>query len=135
MSTSKDRILQWLDLKGIKAREFYRKTGLSNGFLNAGKNIGDNNLRTIIEAYPELSLEWVVFGTGNMEINIYNLESSQPSDLEDELVKYKADANDYKVAYQALNETLKDLKEIIEYQKDIMNNYKEELERCRKNKK
>jgi hypothetical protein len=61
---SSDRILQYINYKGISKREFYANTGLSNGFLDKASSIGSDKLEKIISAYPDLSLVFVVTGKG-----------------------------------------------------------------------
>jgi len=76
--TSSDRVLQFIDYKGISKREFYATTGLSNGFLDKSSNIGSDKLEKIISAYPDLSLLFVVTGNGAMLSNSYSV----PADTE-----------------------------------------------------
>jgi len=64
--TSSDRVLQFIEYKGISKREFYANTGLSNGFLDKSSNIGSDKLEKIISSYPDLSLLFVVTGSGAM---------------------------------------------------------------------
>jgi phage repressor protein C with HTH and peptisase S24 domain len=64
--TTKEKILKYLDFKNISKREFYLNTGLSNGFLDSGKYISTENAEIIISKYPDLSLEWLIMGTGEM---------------------------------------------------------------------
>lgn len=64
--TTKEKILKYIDYKGISKRDFYRRTGLSNGFLDSGKHIGSDNIKIIISAYPEINIEWLVMDNGEM---------------------------------------------------------------------
>lgn len=64
--TTKEKILQYIDYRGITKRDFYRQTGLSNGFLDSGKHIGSDNLKIIISNYPEINLDWLVMDNGEM---------------------------------------------------------------------
>lgn len=61
-----ERILQFIDYKNITKSQFYKSTGLSNGFLDKVKDIGVSKLELILKSYPELSTEWLIFGTGSM---------------------------------------------------------------------
>src|SRR5699024_10575983 len=56
--------------KRITKSEFYRQTGLSNGFLDKVRDIGVSKLELILKAYPELSLRWLVLGEGEMIASI-----------------------------------------------------------------
>lgn len=64
--TEKEKIKQYLDFKGIKKTRFYAETGLSNGFLESGKSLGTDKIKTIISKYPDLSLNWLIFDEGEM---------------------------------------------------------------------
>lgn len=68
---AKSNLKQYLAKKGISPAQFYRDTGLSNGFLNQGDNISSNNIEIIISCYPDLSLKWLITGIGDM-LNIMN---------------------------------------------------------------
>ena len=61
-----DRILQIIDYKGINKSIFYKETGLSNGFLDKVKDIGASKLELILNSYPEIDMEWLLTGKGEM---------------------------------------------------------------------
>lgn len=67
MSGAKERIIKYLDFKGIGKREFYRKIGVSNGFLDSGKEIGTDKVEIIMDNLPELNILWLLTGKGEME--------------------------------------------------------------------
>jgi repressor LexA len=60
------RILQIIDYKGINKSIFYKNTGLSNGFLDKVNDIGASKLELILKTYPEISMEWLLTGRGEM---------------------------------------------------------------------
>ncbi len=64
--TDKERIKQYLDYKRINKNKFCTQTGLSIGFLDSGKSLGLDKARIIINTYQDMSLEWLVMGTGPM---------------------------------------------------------------------
>jgi phage repressor protein C with HTH and peptisase S24 domain len=66
MDNTRDRILQFIAYKGDNKKQFYTKTGLSNGFLDKTINPGADKLDKILSAYPDLDLYWLVRGTGDM---------------------------------------------------------------------
>lgn len=68
----KEKIRQYLNSKGISKNSFYQKTGFAIGFLDSGKSLGADKLETIIDNYPDLSLEWLVLGKGDMINNVDN---------------------------------------------------------------
>ncbi len=61
-----DRILQFIDYKGISKLSFYKEVGLSNGFLDKNKSIGADNLVKILRKYPEIEPMWLLLGEGEM---------------------------------------------------------------------
>lgn len=77
--TEKEKIRKYLTFKSISESEFYRKTGLSNGFLNSGKGISSDKLKIIISIYRDINLNWLLFGNENMiiESNYNNRVESQ----------------------------------------------------------
>jgi len=69
IATTKERILQFIDYKQISKQKFFAETGLKRGFLDADKlntSIPDTFIATIIASYPEINLEWLITGKGNM---------------------------------------------------------------------
>lgn len=93
-----DRILQFIDYKGINKSNFYKSTGLSNGFLDKVKDVGVSKLELILKSYPELSMEWLIFGTGNM-LN-FNFETENNSISES--AENKGHKKDNKESWQTL---------------------------------
>lgn len=61
-----ERILQIIDYKGISKNQFYKETGLSNGFLDKVKDIGVSKLEQILKTYPEINPEFIIFGKNPM---------------------------------------------------------------------
>jgi hypothetical protein len=60
------RILQYIEFKGISKYKFYQETGFSNGFLDKDGAIGTDKCEKIRYQYPDLSLEWLITGNGEM---------------------------------------------------------------------
>lgn len=59
-----DRIIEYLEYKGISKYKFYKETGLSNGFLDKKGTIGADKCEIIYSKYPDLNLEWLITGQG-----------------------------------------------------------------------
>ncbi len=64
--TEKEKIKQFIEDKGVNPSQFYKKTGLSNGFLDSGKSIGADKIKIIISHYPDLNLYWLIADEGEM---------------------------------------------------------------------
>lgn len=70
----RDRISEYLLLKGISKYRFYQETGLSNGFLDKAGSINSDNCEKICYVYPDLDPEWLLTGKGNMLRNYDRLD-------------------------------------------------------------
>jgi hypothetical protein len=75
-----DRIIEYLEYKGISKYKFYKETGLSNGFLDKKGTIGADKCEIIYSHYPDLNLEWLITGQG--EKLKENAKSEDFTDLE-----------------------------------------------------
>lgn len=64
--SDKDRIKKFLEYKHISKNKFYSQTGLSIGFLDSGSSLGVDKARIIINAYPDINLNWLILGEGDM---------------------------------------------------------------------
>ena len=69
LAGTKLRILQFIDTKGIDKRTFFSDTGIKRGLLDSDKlnsTVSDVFLAKILAAYPELNVEWLITGQGEM---------------------------------------------------------------------
>ena len=67
--TTKERLLQYLDYKGISRTQFYADLDIKRGLLDSDKmkaTISDVVLAKILVAYPDLNFEWLLTGNGEM---------------------------------------------------------------------
>lgn len=62
----RERILKYIDYKGISKYKFYQETGLSNGFLDKNGAISSDNCEKISYVYDDLDLIWLITGKGEM---------------------------------------------------------------------
>lgn len=58
--TTKDKLIDYLKVKGISKAKFYAETGFSNGFLDSGKSLSVDNLKKIISIYGDINLNWLL---------------------------------------------------------------------------
>jgi SOS-response transcriptional repressor LexA len=65
-STIIDKLLIFIEKKNISKRVFYNETGLSNGSLDKGSTLRTDSVEKVISAYPELNIEWLITGKGEM---------------------------------------------------------------------
>lgn len=83
-----DRILKIIELEGINKSQFYKKTGLSNGFLDKVKDIGASKIEDILKSFPDINPEWLLTGKGEMlrTANAKVAETSPEDVLKDKII-------------------------------------------------
>jgi len=111
IATSKERLLQYLELKGISKKDFYSKTEIKRGFLDTDKlksNISDVFLANIIANFNDLNLYWLISGIGEMLLSIVKeinaLENYTASEISVHIHNNKVDFDNNPV-YQLLRES------------------------------
>ena len=65
-SVLKERILEFLEFKGVDKAQFYRDTGVSNGVLSQSSGLSEANLMRFLNSYEDVNTEWLFTGIGNM---------------------------------------------------------------------
>lgn len=63
------RILQFIDSKGISKNKFSNEIGLSNSYMTkmeGNSSIGSKIILKIVSTYPDLNLNWLFTGQGEM---------------------------------------------------------------------
>lgn len=66
VSPIKKRILEYCLSKGLSKRKIYLMTGIANGTLDKKTGLGEENIAKFITAFPDVSVEWLVSGQGQM---------------------------------------------------------------------
>jgi hypothetical protein len=61
-----ERLIQFIEYKGLTKYKFYQLTKLSNGFLDKKGTIGADKCEVIYSFFPEINLEWLLTGKGSM---------------------------------------------------------------------
>lgn len=88
-----ERLYQFIEYKGLSAYAFERSCEFSNGYLKkqlkGGGSVGSDILEKIHQAYPDLSLIWLITGKGNM---IFSDEPSQEAN--DQGTSYVSDGDE-----------------------------------------
>lgn len=88
-----ERLRKYIELKGISKYRFYQDTGLSNGFLDKGSNIGSDKCEKILYQYPDINPRWLITGQGSMLCDASQLQpeptqSTAQQDLSGETAAY-----------------------------------------------
>lgn len=114
-----ERLLQIVEYKGISKRQFYKETGLSNGYLDKDREVGHKKIEIICSTYPDVNPLWLLFGKGEML-----LDSGKPNfDLtKDERLEVKSGDPERSLEYfekfmQEQSETISSYQEQV---KDLM---------------
>lgn len=66
IATIKQRILQYLDYKGVSKYECYQKTGITNGVLSKKEGLSEDNLLRFVSYYIDVDHTWLLTGQGDM---------------------------------------------------------------------
>lgn len=94
-ANTKQRIMQYLDFKDIKIKEFLENVEIKRGFLDSDKleaTVSDVFIAKIIAKYPEINLNWLITGGGSMISNVPVVEYSNTSKKDKELALIPIDA-------------------------------------------
>ncbi|MDR1973720.1 MAG: hypothetical protein LBQ31_03490 [Bacteroidales bacterium] len=66
-NTTKDRLIEFLEYLRLGQNAFEKKVGIANGYIaHLKKSIGSDILNRIQDAYPELNMDWLLKGEGEM---------------------------------------------------------------------
>lgn len=86
MSTLRERLDLFIKYKGLSARSFEKAANIANGtVVRANNSLRDTTLIKIAQAFPDLNIEWVQHGIGQMLITEPSIDtdidkSAIPSD-------------------------------------------------------
>ena len=130
-ATTKERIIQYIDFKGIKVKDFYEKTGIKRGFLDSDKlksSVSDIFLTIIFANFEDLDPIWLLTGEGPMLKSEPQPAVSSPQPQENDnneivsLLKYKVALLEKNNALQErenayLSEKIKNLQEELKQHK------------------
>ncbi|WP_029902226.1 LexA family transcriptional regulator [Prevotella sp. 10(H)] len=79
-TTQKERVIQFIEKQGISKNKFYNQTGVSNGTLDKKSGITGDTIAKIYAAYPDLNLEWLITGEGDMtKSSVFSLYGNMKS--------------------------------------------------------
>jgi SOS-response transcriptional repressors (RecA-mediated autopeptidases) len=71
-SVIKQRIIQYLDYKGISKYECYKETGLTNGVLSQKNGMSEDGILKFLSQYADINTDWLLSGKGEMLKNAKN---------------------------------------------------------------
>lgn len=77
MDTQKSRLNEFITASGFSVREFERMLDVSNGTIRkSSDNLSANVKEKISAKFPQLNLEWVLYGVGDMLIPTQNANNN-----------------------------------------------------------
>lgn len=97
ISIHKQRILKYIEYKGISKNKFYIETGVSNGVLDKESGISMETVEKIISTYPDINLEWLVTGKTEMLRSANTSDSSSITKDREDLYKELISQKDEKI--------------------------------------
>lgn len=65
-SAIKQNILLYLSNKGVTSYEFYKISGVTRGILQQGNGISEDNIAKFLAYAPDVNIEWLLTGKGDM---------------------------------------------------------------------
>lgn len=65
-SPIKQKILHYLNKKGITPYEFYKNSGVTRGILQQNNGISEENIARFLAYAKDVNIEWLLTGTGSM---------------------------------------------------------------------
>lgn len=105
-----DRLKEFAKTQRISIREFERKCGLGNSFVNhIGQSLGVDKLENILQVFPALNKDWILYGSGEMILNEV---------AEDLKADFQSNFNKVCSLIQKKDEQIDRLLDLLEVQKD-----------------
>ncbi len=136
IATLKQRLVQFLEYKGISKSNFYKKTGLKRGILDNDKlhtGLNDKSIAIIIANFPEINPIWLLTGEGEMlkkgpEMHSENAQKMELAQKEIELLKKQIEILQHETEIR--KEEVQMLREMKDMQEKMIAEIKKQLERC-----
>ncbi len=89
--TLKDRVKLYCDRRNIALTKFEREARLSNGYFKQDtKRISDVKIESIHRAFPDLNIDWLLTGYGEMLVETENIEICEVVEEAKELGRQEA---------------------------------------------
>ncbi len=136
MSDISKRLKEYIKFKGYSISGFEKNIYASNGYVNNCKNITKSKLRLLNEKFPDLSIDWVLTGEGEMIIGSTPQPYSNVTTFTNKGIRTKETTpkrgNADSELINNLRETIKEQKNIIQTQKELIEILKEQLIKTKK---
>lgn len=84
-STIKHNIRLFAEKEGVSIRKIYEMTGMKDGTLSNASGMNEENLLKFFSSFPEVNLEWLLTGKGDMLLS------------DEKTIEQQRDLNNYKL--------------------------------------
>ena len=129
----KERVIFYAKANGSSIEKFLKSIGMTYGSFKGKAKTGALNSDAIAKIYtmhPDISLEWLLIGEGQM------IKENKNESLKSDTDVFKADLNTNEIEVlkrdlETAHTTLEGQKDMIEVQKYLINNLKEEIQRLK----
>lgn len=116
----KERLIDYLEYKGISKSEFGRIIGVSSAFVTSmRKSIQPDKVESIANSFPDLNINWLMTGEGEM------LKTAKGGELNDS----SADISSLKQAIQTQSVAIRALNKAVELQEGELKRKEIDLKR------
>ncbi|TWI80556.1 hypothetical protein IQ13_3234 [Lacibacter cauensis] len=110
MNSTRDRILQFIDFKKISNRKFAEKISVSHVYFSKTGAMGSDVLEKISSNYPELNMDWIISGRGEMIVKPESRHLLNDTEEKYPIANWKDKYYDLMERYTSLLEQLNKLK-------------------------
>lgn len=118
----KERLLTFIAYKELSVSAFEKACGLSNGYIRNFKgNLGGAKLEDILNAFPELSRDWLLFGKEEASEN-------QPQNREEEKPEEKDSVERMLLLVESQSKVIESLTQLIKAKDEKIEELLEELD-------
>lgn len=101
-SQIKQKILLYLSEKGVSAYEFYKTSGVTRGILTQNNGINEDNLSRFLAYAPDVSLDWLMSGRGEMlkrNVQQTHITPSEQPAVSDKVTEKEGDKQEKQVSF------------------------------------
>ncbi len=119
-SSIKERIIHFIEYQGIKKKDFFDKIGITSAnFRGKAQNtpLNSTTIENIFTQYPNINLNWLITGKGEMLLNNknHNISKNDPTN-DNEIVTAQ------KKTISILEREVEDLRSDKEFLKNVIDN-------------
>ena len=101
MST-KQRVIDFCQAKGISVRQFEIQCKMSNGYISSmRKGFGSEKLENVLKAFPDLNRDWLLYGEGEMLKKAHDVSPDHTFQLRTDKLMSEQDIPLYELAATA----------------------------------